>query len=762
MLKQFSCLSINIEKQVEQNVEKSSFNQVIYPQTATPDYVKGGLSGWYFPIKIEQGTTFQGLGFTIEFSTGNTAMNKSIIVIGSEYQSAIDFGLNFKENNDYITTSRHVKLGNKIGFFDTDSWNKNILKRNTNYVMDIQIDETRFRYSLYEKGFKDDIKYEYEFYGLTSSYLRQRLVEDRLSVAVNVKNYAVQYLRVYDLGYGIGVDPIYPKPAIRYVNIQNKNSGLYMRRYGTTGVSDYLTQAVNSQSANDMWRIVPLRQFDRKPNQYPVRIESMYKNTYIGPQNCSKQEDAYIYESISSDCDRWTLSKDGELYWTMTNTFSNGKIRVYNDSKSEWAYVTQAVNTTPISSKWLFEDLTFSPPFATGYYTSKVSASNKYMQPQNKDARAGTYIVQNSNDHSDAKVWYIELQPDGTYSIKNADTNMYLAVEGDAFAMDAYIIQKNRFDGYASEKWIIERDGFYYKLRNLASGKVICIRYDYLTEGEYFIQTSMDTQAATRLFEINSITYSVDNSFGGMYKLRNTHTGLYLAVELKSTQPGAYLRSAVTADTNSSWWTIERQDGGASVIRNVKSNMCVTVLNRNGSEGAYLVQEPINGITGSSLWHFHKSEVASSNIFFINNVFSGMTFVPQDMTTTASTYIVQRYSGNQDRRMRWELIPVSRDIEDPILNERLYRENTLDTTQEGNLMLNKVSFVQCDENVWNISSTEIGIKNISIISMNGRILKSVDIDSFMYQINLSSLSQGIYFISVKLKDGSMKVKKIKL
>ena len=734
------------------------FFRHIYTQTEIPDYTfgEGIYAGWYFPIQLTS-SIYQGFGFSVEFSTGNAPINRSIFIIGTEYQSSIDYCLDFKENNSYITVSRHVKQGDKAGFYNTDSWNKQLLERNTNYVLNVEIDETRFRYSIYEKGFEKDIKYEYEFYGLASSYFRNELTKNRLSVAVNLKDYAVQSLTVYDLGFGVGVNPIIPENiGTRYAYIINNNSNLYLRRDGSTGTNDYTKQAQYSGSANDIWKITPMRQSSRNIDTYPVSIHNMYKNTFIAPLNCSIQSDAYICETPLDNCSSWKIIKEDDNNWNIRNATTNGYLSIRYDSKSTGEYGIQKMNSIPTSGKWRFENVNIYPSLTTGYYIIKVSASNKFMSVLNKSTQDGAYIVQHSNDHSDSKVWYIEEQPEGTYTIKNADTNQYLAIENDAFSPNAYLVQRSTFHNYASEKWIIDREDFYYTIKNFASGKPICIRYDYLSEDEYFIQTNEDSHASTRLFEIDPIYYDVDNPLGGMYKLRNTYTGLYLAVESQSTQAGAYLRASLTADTNTSWWTIEKQAGGSSIIRNVKSNMCVTVQNRNGSAGAYLVQEPINGLNGSSFWHFHKSEVVPSNIFFINNVFSGMTFVPQDLETSASTYIVQRYSGTQDRRMRWELIPVSQNT-----TSEISKQKTIQHTDD-NILQNKIHFTQLENDIWKIYSTEQIIKNIIIVAMNGKIVRTTDLSNNISQIDLSSLAHGVYIVKVTLENGDIETKKISL
>ena len=247
--------------------QEPNFSKMYYPQRDAPDFSFGDVVGWNIPLNITD-PIFQGLGVTIEFSTEENIWNNSILIIGSPYQQSIDYGIDFKENGNTINVSRHVALGDKIGFYNTGSWHKNILKRNTRYVLTVEIDETRFRYSLYEKGFEKDIKYNYEFYGLSGSYVRSRMKASGIAVAVSKRFYHTQTLRVYDLGFGVGVKPIIPERDIRYAHIKNKHSGLYLRRAGNVEIGDFLEQHILSGSANDMWRIAPSMQSNRTINNY--------------------------------------------------------------------------------------------------------------------------------------------------------------------------------------------------------------------------------------------------------------------------------------------------------------------------------------------------------------------------------------------------------------------------------------------------------------------------------------------------------------
>lgn len=753
-------LSINVFpfNSEENNSAADPYNLEIKTQTATPTFSfdGGAMAGWYFPITIPSDVPYQGLGFTVEFSTGETPMNKSIIVIGTEYQFSIDYGLDFKENNNYITVSRHVKQGEKIGFYKTDSWDKNLLERNTNYVLNIEIDETRFRYSIKEKGSDGDAKYEYEFYGLANSYLRQRLKDDYLAVAVNVKNYAVQSLRVYDLGHGVGVEPSLPKTDIHYAHIVNKNSGLYLRRYGSPGFNDWLIQGRPSGSANDMWKIVPVRQNSRTPDNYNVVIKNMYRDLYINPQNCSSADNTFIYETSSTDCSTWKLKTSNEGF-IVQNDKTQGNMYVYLDSKDPGQYVRLMKSSVPTSSVWSFEEINISSPLPSGYYTFKVAVSNRYMSVLSKSNQDGAYIVQASNDHSDAKVWYIDEQDDGTYSIRNLDTNKYLAVEGDSFASDAYLVQRSRFNGYASEKWIIEDLSGYYSLKNLASGKTVQIRYDSLSENEYFIQSS-NTFGGTRLFTVEPVNFSAETPLGGMFLLQNTYTTNYLTVQNQSKEANAYLVATDNPNSKASWWTVEKTEGGAFVLKNVNSSMYVTVQNRSGSSGAYLIQTPLVQPQGELLWHFHHSDVPAHNIYFINNVFSGMTMNIENSSSTSGSYITQQVSNNEDLRMRWKLIPVSRT--NNLNAEQLSFDSEMQKVANTLNISNEVKYNLAND-ILRVFSSEKKMKDVYLISIAGKILKHDNVNHTYHQINMSMFSSNIYLLQIKFDDNSIKTIKIK-
>lgn len=489
-----------------------AFVRFIYPQTLTPDFTSGeDLVGWFMNLPVTS-ADFQGLSVTIEFSTGPTIMNQEILDIGSNYEGTIDHGLMFFEHNNQILVYRHVKQGSTYGFFKTLSWNTNILKRNTNYVLTVEIDETRYRYSIYEKGKETEKKIEYEFYGLASSYLKQRWIDGGIAIGVSKQKYMVQTLGVNDLGYGTGVIPIPVEMPVRYGHIVNKNSGLYLSRYGDTAPSDYIDQNPISGTCNDIWKMQTFFQNNRPLLNYGVEVSNMYLDAYIIPKDCSKDENIYLKEARSSDCKDWSMERSASTsnYFYLKNQNSGKYMVVEGSSKSAGSYIIQSSNKSDPSSLWSFNNIQLEAPLKTGYYSIRNINSNKYMSVLNKSTTIGTYIVQHSDDKSDSKLWHIVKQPDGSYTIRNISTNRYVSVQNYSFIENAYIDQQMKVKG-ASQKWIFIKENDKYMIKNFASGEKLYVNFDLKDENEYILQNSGGQNFTLLGYKTCKLQYSFTN-----------------------------------------------------------------------------------------------------------------------------------------------------------------------------------------------------------------------------------------------------------
>ncbi len=294
-------------------------------------------------------------------------------------------------------------------------------------------------------------------------------------------------------------------------------------------------------------------------------------------------------------------------------------------------------------------------------YTKKNGRKTGIFHPWPTDA-SGTpvgrgrwtpgYIIQADEDYSDANAWYVRKQPEGTYLIRNLDTNGYLSVYGSYFDYGVYIVQSYTIGG-ASERWVAKKiqERIYY-LTSLCSGMNIGMRYDSKEPGEYVIQTNSTDLSYQWVFFPED--FSVGEKLHGFYKIQDMTTSKYLGVEGYTTSKDANIVAQDNADDPAGWWSIEQVEGGPYILKNVNSQFCVAVENRSSQNGAHLVQTSVpERMRGHCFWRMIKTDGG----FYFRNVFDGMFLTIKD-----GYFVIQKVpvhgSGHPDTNMSWRLIPV--------------------------------------------------------------------------------------------------------
>ena len=640
-----------------------AYHREIYPMTQTPDFSGNNILGWYdHEISISSTSTNAGFSVQVDFSTPATPSNETILTIGGNWQTSMDYGIFIVENNSGLKFRRHVKCKGSTGFYDDDSWNSNILKRNTNYSLKVEIDETRLRYSIWEEGKPETILYEYEFYGMASTYLKDILARTTKNLAYAVgSHYFPQKLIVEDLGSGVGVAPILPKPNVRWGHLINLNSQKYMRRKGTTSLGDLIYQHILSGSANDIWEMYPNFDSKRTPLSYTTTFNNLYSDEYFTVQDCKTGDNKPLCEASLSDCKNWKVIKQAKeaIYFNLHNDNTNSYISVLNKSKDDEAQIVTSEKITGAEYSWNFEDLNLKSPIETGYYSIQNKNSSKYLYVKNHSISIGEYIVQHSDNGTNENLWYIEKQPGGFYTISNMDSGLAMEVQGGSFDNNAYITQAQlpRF-GYT--KWIIEKssESDTYTIKSLASGKYMVIKDASKAEDAYTIQYA--TGGDNKLWKLSKVNFaplpSTWTGLGGVYKIKNLYTGMYLVVKDASTSPKTPLVSWNSAETKNGWWSVIQKENGTWLIKNINSQLYMNVDGNSIEEGASIIQwGDIGGDTGNSLWNIIQAHVGNPDIFFIKNVHSGKYAHVHNNSETRGTKITQQ-SGDTpygpDNKMR--------------------------------------------------------------------------------------------------------------
>ena len=331
---------------------------------------------------------------------------------------------------------------------------------------------------------------------------------------------------------------------------------------------------------------------------------------------------------------------------------------VLNSSTQAGAYVVQKTDIQD-GSKWEFEPTINDSPLREGYYSFVNVLSDMFAVVYWKGYYSFSYIVQSPSDNSDCNAWYVSIQDDGTYRIRNVDTNGYLACEGGYFDKGTYVVQSYTLNG-SPEKWILERlMDKTYRITSYCSGLNVGVRYESKVPYEYLVlnnNTSLSYQ-----WNADPVDFYAGEKLCGFYKLRDVNSGKYLAVEGDSKEAAAYLVIKDDADDPSLWWSICQDNDGPYLLKNVKSQLYASIRGRSSTVGQYIVQDAFPGRNrGHMMWRLKQGP--SPHIYYFCSVFDGMYMTVQGHFQHAGAYIVQITSSTvpaqPDKQLQWELIPV--------------------------------------------------------------------------------------------------------
>ena len=743
-----------------------AYQRIIYPMRSTSEFItEKSLVGWYDnTISISSTETNAGFSISLYFSTPEKPLNQSILSIGREWENTIDHGINIKENNSTLKMIRHVQRRNIVGFYESNAWNPNLLKRNTNYCLKVEIDETRLRYAIWEEGRPENKTYEYEFYGLESSYLKNVLSHSRLAYAVNPR-YFPQELVIEELASGVGVEPVVPTPTVRWGYLINLNSQKYMRRYGSTSWADNIYQNSLSNTANEIWEMHPGYDSKRTPMAYNAILKNLYSEEYISPKDCSQGNNYPLKETSSTDCNEWKIEKKAKEanYFNIKNNHTNDYISVKDKSKEEMAPVVTSETVTGTECSWNFVDLNLNTPIETGYYSIQNKNSSKYLYTRYNSIDVGEYIVQHSYTKTNQNLWYIEKQPGGFYTISNMDSKLYMEVEGKSFSDGAYITQGASSE-YAHRKWIIKKssDTNTYTIQSLASGKYLVVQNASTAEDAYAIQYSGGQDNKLWILKKENFTPlpSTWTGLGGVYKIKNFQTGLYLVVKNASTTPGAYIIGWDNGDTPNAWWSVIQKDNGTWLIKNVNSQQYLNVKGNSMEEGANIIQwnDPDKN-TGNSLWNIIPSMIRMADVFLLKNVRSGKYVHVKNDSQTPGAWITQNFTESfevDNNKTRWRFTRV----DPPASGILSLKSNSTDNQDDLISLASELKVYSIADNVFKISSNNKKMHQIQIMSVTGQLLNQYSVGDIQYELNLNNKTTGVYLLNVIYDDKSSETRKV--
>lgn len=304
--------------------------------------------------------------------------------------------------------------------------------------------------------------------------------------------------------------------------LKNKLSGRYLSaKKGSEAVGDNLVQLENDQLEDigyDVW----------------------YVHTYAGENGC------YIINAVSS-------------------------LAMKSQNRVVGSLVTQDVNTIEGSFKWQFIN--------TGKeneYRLRNVESFYYAVVANALGTEGASIVQSTESSLNNDVWVPErvyydesVIPEGTYKIRNDNSNKLMVVK-DASKSDGAEIIQHEF-GEDDSMWeVVHRKYGYVELINKNSQKFFVVKDASLYVGENIIQYG--THIANGLWKISKIFFNKGGTMRVGYTLKNANSQQYAVVRDASRDNFAPIIQYNSGEANKLWY-FDKQTANAMT------------RNASGSEG---------------------------------------------------------------------------------------------------------------------------------------------------------------------------------
>ncbi len=646
------------------NTFSANFSRTILPYSDNSDFTYEGMKGWKISgLTILGGDAINdGFSIKVDFTTPGNLCNAPIFTIGAMVGTQFFKAFSLTEANSNLKLQREVIVGSQLKTHHVEAWTKDLIQKGTNYTLFLEMDETRCRYSIWETGQESSKKYEYEFYGLAKSCVKDILSQPNavFSIAASTTTFRVQKIYIETLGTGVGVQVPDPKTDVTFVRLRNQNSNKYMTLFnGVIADKNYMVQYPMTVGGSSVYKLVPIYQSSRTPLGYMAQLVNLSSNMPISINNCSVYNLSYVINTPSSNCQIWHMDREQvrsgffKMRNLSTNTFAVVKDASLLDNMPIVTWESAYTN----NSFWAYERVAFHRSIETGTYLIKNKNSSLYASPALLSYDSKT-VVQYPQSYYGNMVWYIKKDDMGLYSIQNVDSKKYLVTQDASLAENANIIQDEKV-GAGNTKWIIseQSQSGLYTIQNVHSDKYMQVNGASTASGAGIVQKS--TGGDEKSWDLIPYTFPVPHNISGLFKLKNIYTNLYLSVRADSKSSSAKLESCKTVSKPSGWWSFVKMEDGGYAIKNVNSQCFINVAGASTEENAPVIQYHMNPGTykGNSLWQLEPDNLGIQNIYWIRNIHSGKFLYFSGIEYKDGIPAIQ-VSSDHNLMHRWLLEPV--------------------------------------------------------------------------------------------------------
>ncbi|MEH0548267.1 RICIN domain-containing protein [Streptomyces sp. B21-105] len=284
-------------------------------------------------------------------------------------------------------------------------------------------------------------------------------------------------------------------------------------------------------------------------------------------------------------------------------------------------------------------------------YTLSNSNSDLKLTIAGGSTTNGTTATQQNTTDATDQQWRFVQQSSGYFKIFNVASGKVLGVENQSTANGARILQWDD-NGTLDHEWAVApHQAGGYTVTNRVTGKYLEIPNASTAIGTTAVQwsgTSCDCQ------RWNFTQTALPPLGTGQYVLVNKNSGKHLDIPAGSTTAGTAANQWQNTACVCQLFTFQSAGSGAWTIKNANSNLNLDIKNSSSAAGAAVVQNTASG-AGSQKWALTD---AGGGYYKLQNVNSALVAGVAQSSTANGAAVVQWGSANLDDQL-WKIVRIN-------------------------------------------------------------------------------------------------------
>ncbi|MFF5985443.1 RICIN domain-containing protein [Streptomyces olindensis] len=284
-------------------------------------------------------------------------------------------------------------------------------------------------------------------------------------------------------------------------------------------------------------------------------------------------------------------------------------------------------------------------------YTAANAGSNLRLAIAGGSTANGAYATQQNADGSGAQQWRFVQQPSGYFKIFNVASGKVLGVENQSTANGARILQWDD-NGTPDHEWAAApHPAGGYTFTNRLTGKYLEIPNASSTAGTTAVQWDGTGCACQRW----NLTQTALPPLGtGQYVLVNKNSGKYLDIPGASTATGTAAVQWQNSACDCQLFTFQSAGGGAWTVKNVHSGLFVDINASSTSAGAALVQ---NAASAAASQRWTVTDAGGGYVKLVN-ANSGLVAGVAQSSTANGAAVIQWNNVSVDDQL-WRIVRIN-------------------------------------------------------------------------------------------------------